>query len=56
MVDTTFDSGGSGLDNVPLKMIEQPDGKILVAGYFSNFNGLSASRVLRLNTDGTRDT
>lgn len=55
MVDTTFDSGGVGLDSAPTDMIEQPDGKIIVAGYFNNFNGVSASRILRLNADGTRD-
>ena len=36
-------------------LFEQPDGKIIVTGYFSSFNGVSANRIIRLNTDGTRD-
>jgi len=33
----------------------QPDGKILVAGDFTNFNGQNKSYLVRLNTDGTLD-
>jgi uncharacterized delta-60 repeat protein len=36
-------------------MYEQADGKVLLAGYFTSFNGVSANRIIRLNTDGTRD-
>jgi len=34
----------------------QADGKILVGGTFTTWNGAAAVRLVRLNTDGTRDT
>jgi uncharacterized delta-60 repeat protein len=36
--------------------ILQPDGKIIVAGAFTTFNGIPVGRLVRLNTDGSRDT
>ena len=36
--------------------MDQPDGKILVAGAYSTFNGLTRNRLVRLNNDGTEDT
>lgn len=33
----------------------QADGKILLGGNFTNFNGSSINRILRLNADGTTD-
>ncbi|OOV28670.1 hypothetical protein BXU11_01590 [Flavobacterium sp. LM5] len=37
-------------------LVLQPDGKILVGGEFDTFQGISTSRLTRLNTDGTIDT
>jgi uncharacterized delta-60 repeat protein len=34
----------------------QPDGKILIAGRFTNVNGIPQNSLARLNTDGTVDT
>ena len=34
----------------------QPDGKIILTGSFTQFNGVNVGRVLRLNADGTLDT
>ncbi|MEI6773954.1 MAG: delta-60 repeat domain-containing protein [bacterium] len=36
-------------------MVIQSNGKILVGGSFSNYNGESVHGIIRLNTDGTRD-
>lgn len=36
-------------------LYEQADGKILIAGYFTSFNGISARRIIRLNQDGSYD-
>jgi uncharacterized delta-60 repeat protein len=36
--------------------VVQPDGKILVAGYFNKFNGQPAAGLVRLNADGSVDT
>jgi uncharacterized delta-60 repeat protein len=33
----------------------QPDGKILIAGFFTNINGVTRNRLARLNADGTLD-
>lgn len=42
------------------RTIQQPDGKLIVAGYFSSFNAadgpVAAGRIIRLNVDGTHDT
>jgi uncharacterized delta-60 repeat protein len=34
----------------------QPDGKILVGGNFTSYNGTARNRIVRLNTDGSLDT
>jgi uncharacterized delta-60 repeat protein len=53
--DTTFNQG-TGLNSYVYDMIEQPDGKVVVAGNFSTYSGSSSNRLVRINTDGTRDT
>jgi uncharacterized delta-60 repeat protein len=52
--DNTF-STGTGFNSSPLAICIQPDGKILVAGNFTAFNGVSVNRILRLNADGSID-
>jgi uncharacterized delta-60 repeat protein len=54
-LDTTL-SIGSGFDNIVSAIALQPDGKILVGGNFFQFNGTSQRGLLRLNSDGSRDT
>ncbi len=54
-LDATFDVG-SGSNLAVNKIFIQPDGKILCAGPFTQFNGLSANRIVRLNIDGSGDT
>lgn len=34
----------------------QPDGGIIVAGYFTHFDGVDRTNIVRLNADGTLDT
>lgn len=54
--DTQFNSNVStGADSQILAVAVQPDGKIIVGGQFSSFNGVSRSRLARLNSDGTLD-
>ena len=57
-LDTTFNQGGSGFPDGSTieKVIVQPDGKILVSGRFSSYNGITRLGILRLNNDGTLDT
>ncbi len=53
-VDGTFNPGG-GADNPVQAVVLQPDGRILVAGDFSTYNGYNRSRLARLNADGSLD-
>lgn len=54
-LDKSFNVG-SGLNAPAFKILIQPDGKILVAGNFTTFNGVSRSRIARLHTNGSLDT
>jgi uncharacterized delta-60 repeat protein len=53
-IDDTFKSG-LGFDSPPSGIATQPDGKILVGGYFSKYNGTSVQKLIRLNKDGSID-
>ncbi len=56
--DGSFDSSfvvQSGFSYTPSALAIQPDGKILLAGDFTSYKGVAASRMIRLNSDGTRD-
>jgi uncharacterized delta-60 repeat protein len=46
---------GSGFNGQVLTAVEQPDGKILIGGNFTSYSGVSRSRIIRLNTDGSID-
>jgi uncharacterized delta-60 repeat protein len=55
--DTAFYGNlGSGFNNEVLATAVQPDGKILVGGGFTSFNGATRYRLVRLNPEGTEDT
>jgi uncharacterized delta-60 repeat protein len=54
---TNTGTGATGTSVVINTIVVQPDGKILIGGAFSGFNGnSSARRLIRLNSDGTLDT
>ncbi|MBI2605357.1 MAG: hypothetical protein HYW49_04680 [Deltaproteobacteria bacterium] len=56
-LDTAFANAiGTGFDDTVSSVAVQSDGKILVGGAFSSFNGTSVARVARLNADGTLDS
>jgi len=66
-LDTSFNPGtgaeviiGAGIDgNIDpfvFWLAVQPDGKILATGNFRNYNGTSSTGIVRINSDGTRDT
>lgn len=46
--DNTFLTG-NGFNSDVKKIVIQPDGKILVGGYFTDFNGTTYNRIIRLN-------
>ena len=55
-LDLTFNPGtGAGGGNVNALAI-QPDGRIVIGGWFTRFNGLSSNKIARLNFNGTLDT
>lgn len=53
-LDETFNIG-QGANNVIYDMVLQPDGKVLIAGIFTQYNGVTANSVARINTDGSLD-
>ena len=54
-VDTTFGIG-TGFNASVWAITIQPDGKILVGGEFATYSGVSRSKIVRLNTNGSIDT
>ena len=54
-LDTSFDIG-TGANEVVNAVAVQPDGKIIVGGNFTEFNGVAHKRITRLNSDGSSDT
>jgi uncharacterized delta-60 repeat protein len=56
MVDTTFNAGGAGADNIVEQVLEAPDGKILICGLFARYNNIASPWIARLNADGSLDT
>lgn len=61
LLDLTFNpsdigfENGDGANGSILRSIKQADGKIIIGGNFSKFNGISKSGLARLNTDGSLD-
>jgi len=53
-IDTTFNTA-KGFDNFINDIAVQNDGKIIAVGYFDNFNDTAAARIIRLNSDGSKD-
>jgi uncharacterized delta-60 repeat protein len=53
--DPSFNPG-SGADGLVRSIALQPDGKIVVGGWFTNFDGASHNRIVRLNADGSLDS
>ena len=51
-----IDLSNLGFNDVVKVTAIQPDGKILVGGAFTTFNGTSQNCLIRLNPDGTKDT
>lgn len=56
-LDTDFATGnGYGTNGAISCLYVQPDGKILVGGEFTTYNGTGRNKIARLNADGTVDT
>jgi uncharacterized delta-60 repeat protein len=55
MIDNTFNNGGAGSNGDVYAMALQSDGKIIIAGSFTKYNGITRNKIARLNSDGTLD-
>lgn len=55
-LDPTFDTGSSFGNGSVMALAPLTDGRVLVGGSFTNFDGQWASRIISLNPDGSRDT
>ena len=53
-LDLSFNVG-TGLNNQIWAMALQPDGKILIGGMFTSYNGTPCNHLARLNSDGSFD-
>lgn len=54
-IDNTFNVG-SGFDQLTTAIALQPDGKIVVGGMFTTYNGTARSGIARINSDGSIDS
>ena len=55
VLDSTFNPG-SGFNNIVYDIQQQPDGKYVAVGIFTNYSGTTQNRITRINQNGTRDT
>src|SRR3990172_7715785 len=56
LYDESFNNGGSGANGPILSVAILGDGKILISGKFTTYNGIDVpARIIRLNSDGSRD-
>lgn len=55
-IDNTL-AMGTGFTSAELRALAiQPDGKMIIGGYITGFNGSNPYHILRLNYDGSKDT
>jgi uncharacterized delta-60 repeat protein len=54
-LDNTF-TPGAGANGTVWSVMLQPDGKVLIGGEFTTYNGVARNYIARLNTDGSLDT
>jgi uncharacterized delta-60 repeat protein len=58
-IDGTLDVGldtGTGANLAVSAVVRQPDGKVLIGGYFTSVDGTTRNRVARLNANGSLDS
>jgi len=55
-LDTSFDPGSGSPNGIVLGLAVQPDGKLLIGGVFTSYDGTARNRIARINADGSLDT
>lgn len=53
--DTTFNQNQVGASASVRSIVIQPDGKILIGGFFRTYNNITVNGICRLNSDGSFD-
>lgn len=56
--DGTLDVGftvGTSANGTVRSIVTQADGRVLIGGFFTQYNGINRARIARLNADGTID-
>ncbi|MFY8033867.1 MAG: delta-60 repeat domain-containing protein, partial [Flexibacteraceae bacterium] len=56
VLDSLNSTLGSGFNNEVTSMMLQPDGKLILGGTFTNYNGVSVPRLIRVYSNGILDT
>jgi trimeric autotransporter adhesin len=56
VLDTSFNPGSGASGGTVYTLAIQNDGKVLIGGYFTAFNGVARNYIARLNTNGVLDT
>ena len=54
-IDATFNSSGVGANGYINSTSIQSNGKIIIGGWFTSYNGTTRNRIARLNANGTLD-
>ncbi|MBL7982124.1 MAG: T9SS type A sorting domain-containing protein [Flavobacteriales bacterium] len=54
-LDPTFNVGGAGPNEQVNSIMIQPDGRIVIGGWFTTYNGVGRKYVARLNSNGSLD-
>ncbi len=54
-LDNTFNSTGTGLNSGISNLTLQPDGKVIIGGGFTSYDGIVRKYIARLNADGSLD-
>jgi uncharacterized delta-60 repeat protein len=54
-IDENFNVGGAGANGEVRSIVVDADGKILIAGNFTTYNGIAVGRIARLNINGSLD-
>ena len=55
-LDTSFLATGAGASHTVWSIAVQSNGKVLIGGYFTTYNGTARGSIARLNSDGSLDT
>ncbi len=55
-LNTTYNSGGAGANVIVYDALFLPNGKVIAAGNFTTYNGATATRIVRLKSNGTMDS